>query len=302
MRKRLSIGVFAVCLVLAFGAFAFAAETGSEINNFMRLYGYEVPQSVLDDMHAAFSPTTIDCGDVKVTLSEMLYDGRMLYTAAHAVPTDPDAVLLMPGSAFLEDFVSGGYQENERDDNRTFLDAAREDGKRLLCVSVYPKEFDAVGEWFSDHFQRANNVSVLYSGANISSGDGPISVTLKIEIYEVDTITGEYGSAPLEEASLSTTIKALTPMETKRYTRQAEEEAPFHAVVLVKTGLTVYLDPEMKSEDDIFHDYTVMDASGEAYGEGAPPYANTCTMDQLPHELYILVDGNDTPLLLTAEQ
>ncbi len=301
MRKVLCVGVLTIFWTLACGLSAFAAENDSEISNFMKLYGYALPQSVLDDMHAAFSPQTVDCRDIKVTLSEMFYDGRMLYTSAQVTPIDPDAVLLMPGSAFLEDSVSGGNQEKERDDNRTFLNAAREDGKRLLCVSVYPKEFDAVGEWFSDHFQRADNVSVLYSGAVLTSGDGMIPVTWKIKVHEIDTVTGEYGSAPLEEASLSTTIRALTPMETKRYIPQAEEEAPFHAVVLVKTGLTVYVDPEWAAADDVFS-YTVLDASGEAYGEGTPPYANTCTMDELPHELYILLEGNGAPILLTAEE
>lgn len=302
MRKVLYIGILTICLMLACGLSAFAADNDSEIGNFIKLYGYELPQSVLEDMHAAFSPMTIDCGDIRVTLSEMLYDGRMLYTAAHVVPIDPDAVLLMPGSAFLEDFVSGGYGENERDDNRTFLNAAREDGKRLLSVEVYPKEFDALGEYFSDHFQRSNDISVLYSGAVISSGESLIPVTWKIQAYEIDTITGEYSTALPEEGFISTDIQALAPMETKRYVPQVEEKSPLHAVVLVKTGLTVYIDPELKSEDAIFRDYTLLDASGEAYGRGTPPYTNTFTMDELPHELYILLDGNDAPLLLTAEE
>jgi hypothetical protein len=302
MRKRLYIGVLTVCLLLGCGPITLAAENGSEIYNYIKLYGYELPQSVLDDMHAAFSPVAIVCGDIEITLSEMLYDGRMLYTAAYAVPIDPGAVLLFPGGAWLEDFVAGGYRENERDDNRTFLNAAREDGKRLLCVYVYPKEFDAVSEYFLDHFQRANDISVLYSGANISSGDGLIPVTWKIEIYEIDTVTGDYSSTLLDGASISTTIRALKPMETKRYIPQAEEKSPLHAAVLVKTGLTVYIDPEWKSEADIFRGYTMLDAAGIAYEKGTPPYTNTCTMDELPHELYILLDGIDAPLLLIAEE
>ena len=68
------------------------------------------------------------------------------------------------------DLVTGPYDEKLQNDMRSFESVAKEDGKQLLCVYAYMKEFDDIGEYFFDHFQKANGESVLMSGARMAGG------------------------------------------------------------------------------------------------------------------------------------
>lgn len=61
----------------------------------------------------------------------------------------------MPGDVQKNDLVTGSYDEKLQNDMRSFESVAKEDGKQLLCVYAYMKEFDDIGEYFLDHFQKA---------------------------------------------------------------------------------------------------------------------------------------------------
>lgn len=88
-------------------------------------------------------PIVVETNDVKVTVREIVYDGIWLYTSADICSITPESVLVMPGSAAIVDSCSGLNGEQGIADKRSFKNAAIEDGKRLLAVYVYPKEFSS---------------------------------------------------------------------------------------------------------------------------------------------------------------
>lgn len=162
---------------------AIADETiRSGIAWYLDLQGYPMQHAVKEGLHAFYMPQQEDCGDVQVTLQEVLYDGYWIYTSASVVPTSSETTLVMPGSAGMDERVSGGNGEKSRMDIRTFREAATEDGKRLLSVYVYPKEFDYLPFYFLDHRQDANDSSTLLSGSRLLAPSGTITIHGSVQI------------------------------------------------------------------------------------------------------------------------
>lgn len=271
------------------------ASTGdvtSDIAAWMEPYGtYRLSTEIQEEMHAAFPPITVNCGEVTVTANELLYDGEWMYTSAKIVPNDPDKTLVLPGGAAQPgERVCGINGEYERDDMRTFLTAAKEDGKQLLAVYVYPKEYDAVGSYFLDYFQRGNDVSVLLSGAQLAGGNLPISITWQIQIYDVDLDTQQYA---LIKQIVSEPMNIAPIRELSSYSYEVvSDEAPFDSVELIESALHTYIRPAWKSpEEAAIHLVTLWDASGNAYPTGATPDVNTAVIDSYPESLYLSIDG-----------
>lgn len=67
---------------------------------------------------------------------------------------------LLPGDAQPSDPAKGFYKENTREEKRSFLQVAKEDGKQLLAVYIYIKEFDEIGVYFLDHLQVSESTSM----------------------------------------------------------------------------------------------------------------------------------------------
>lgn len=271
---------------------AATGDVTSDIAAWMALYGsYRLPEELQEQMHAAFPPVTVSCGDVTVTFSELLYDGEWMYTAAKIVPNDPERTLVLPGGAAQPgEYVCGINGEYERDDMRTFRTAAKEDGKQLLAVYAYPKEYDAVGSYFLDYFQRANDVSVLLSGAQLAGGNLPISITWQIQIYDVDPDTQQY-MLMKQVTTEPVTISPIRELTSCTY-EVVSENAPFDSVELIESALHTYIRPAWKrSEEAGIHLVTLFDASGQVYPDGAAPDVNTAVIDGYPERLYLSLDG-----------
>ncbi len=102
--------------------------------------------------------TDVDCSLVKVSAKEVLYDTEMgtLYAAVTAVPASDD-VMIVPGDADSGDNVCGNYGEKLNTDTRTFPEAAREDGKRLIRVYAYRRNLKrkAPTPWITCSWQTA---------------------------------------------------------------------------------------------------------------------------------------------------
>lgn len=295
-------------LALLLAALCLAAPTLAEedtaLSRYLRLYGAPLPQAAEEAMQAAFVPATVSCGGVTVTFTEALWDGRWLYTACQVQPDDPSATLLLPGSAWAEDLVRGGYGETTRDDDRTFAQAALADGKRLLSVYAYPGEFDGLPEYFLDHLQEADPVSTLFSGAILQSDGEHITVHWSIQVREVDPADGSFRPGSLVEASHTTTIPRLGPVTRRTYT-PADPAPPLEGLTLTQTALTVYTAPAWTDGADARHRYRLLDADSNPLLDGMPPEADTYALDALPDTLHLQFWSDAAmdwlpPTLLTA--
>ena len=266
---------------------AIADETiRSGIAWYMDLHGFTLSQAIEDGMHDLYKPQEADCGDVQVTLQEVLYDGYWIYTSASVVPTSPEMTLVMPGSAEMGDRVSGGNGEKSRMDSRTFREAASEDGKRLLSVYVYPKEFDYLPYYFLDHRQDASGSSTLLSGSHLLAPSGIVTIHWSVQIYEVDKNTGIYTLA--DEHEFPAVITPLGDAAVKKYKPPAEEALPIDSITLIHTALTTYAIPSWVNEEDQgVYAFTLLDENNHQIRQGAPPDVYTFSMEQPPDELFV---------------
>lgn len=118
-----------------------------------------LPEGKAESNSAISRPIILNIEDASVTLRKTIYDGTWLYTSVSAIPLDSSTYLL-PGDAQPSDPAKGFYKENTREEKRSFLQVAKEDGKQLLAAYIYIKEFDEIGAYFLDHLQVSESTSM----------------------------------------------------------------------------------------------------------------------------------------------
>ena len=104
-------------------------------------------------------PIILNIEDASVTLHKTIYNGTWLYTSVSAIPLDSSTYLL-PGDAQLSDSAKYFYKENTSKKEQSFLQVSKKDGKQLLVVYIYIKEFDEIGACFLDHLQVSESTSM----------------------------------------------------------------------------------------------------------------------------------------------
>lgn len=245
-------------------------------------------------------PIVVETNDVKVTVREIVYDGIWLYTSADICAISPESVLVMPGSAAIGDPCSGLNGELDVEDKRSFKTAAFEDGKRLLAVYVYPKEFDELGEYFLDHFQRSGGVSTFLSGARMSTENDPAFLTLSIQVYEVDLQSGKY---TLLEEMLSNTqvVYPYVAVERQEYVPN-DESAPFDSVLMLKSGIAIYVQPMLEGAPCENIDFSCYSKDGERILHGAALDLRALSLTDFPDQITLNVYGEGNYSIIRRNQ
>ena len=242
------------------------------------------------DVSTGFEPLTIDYEDVQVTVDEILYDGLWMFAAAEITPKDPDKVLVIPGSASPNDPVAGIYGENARNDMRSFIDAAKEDGKRLLSVYAYPSDY--VGEYAMDYRQRPDDASVFLSCGEIKSSGTLAAITWSVEIYEIDLDTMRSTELIVEESDLQE-VRSIREPILHEYQLVSQIDAPFTSLTVMETALTTYVLPRWVEEEDRYmFSVEVFDESGEPLPQGTALDTRSVVLNEIPDRLTIELDGD----------
>ena len=299
IRKVALIAILLLCLPLAaFAAPNTNADDDSYLAQYMTRYDYVLPQTIIEQIQVNFTPQEADCDLIRVRFDEILYDGQWMYTSASVWPQNPDEVIVMPGDVQKNDLVTGPYDEKLQNDMRSFESVAKEDGKQLLCVYAYMKEFDDIGEYFLDHFQKANGESVLMSGARMASGCKAIKATWSIKVYDVDLETGKYSL--LGEYLFPMKILPLQPYAERTYRVVSGEKDLFESVVLAYTPLNTYVFPQWKEKQDRPRfSIALVDANDTPFSQGVPLAADTYVLDTLPNEIFLIVSDYHTGEMLS---
>ena len=294
IRKVALIAIFLLCLPLAaFAAPNTNADDDSYLAQYMTRYDYVLPQTIIEQIQVNFTPQEADCDLIRVKFDEILYDGQWMYTSASVWPQNPDEVIVMPGDVQKNDLLTGSYDEKPQSNMRPFESVAKEDGKQLLCVYAYIKEFDDIGEYFLDHFQKANGVSVLMSGARMAGGSKAIKATWSIKVYDVNLETGKYSL--LGEYLFPMKIRPLQPYAERTYRVVSGETDLFESVVLAYTPLNTYVFPQWKEKQDRPRfSIALVDANDTPFSQGVPLAADTYVLDTLPNEIFLIVSDYHT--------
>ena len=299
IRKVALIAILLLCLPLAaFAAPNTNADDDSYLAQYMTRYDYVLPQTIIEQIQVNFTPQEADCDLIRVRFDEILYDGQWMYTSASVWPQNPDEVIVMPGDVQKNDLVTGPYDEKLQNDMRSFESVAKEDGKQLLCVYAYMKEFDDIGEYFLDHFQKANGESVLMSGARMAGGCKAIKATWSIKVYDVDLETGKYSL--LGEYLFPMKILPLQPYAERTYRVVSGEKDLFESVVLAYTPLNTYVFPQWKEKQDRPRfSIALVDANDTPFSQGVPLAAAQYVGDPLPNEIFRIVSDYHTGEMLS---
>ncbi len=261
------------------------AAAESALSWLMGLYDYAMPQDVVTFAQTNFQPLTVDTEEIVVSIQEILYDGVWMFTAVTANPSSDD-VIIIPFEAEVNDLIAGGYGENLREDSRTFLEAAQEDQKDLLLVSIMPAEYEQADFYFLDHRQDAGAQSTLFSGAPVTLEGEEITIHIAVETTRISYTTGETLSESHHEYPV--TIKNLGIRSTKEYF-PATEDTPFEKLLLVQTELATYARPSWKelAADTAAPEYVLIDGDENPYPTVIPQDATSCSLDVLPDTVYV---------------
>lgn len=271
-----------------------AVSTSSNILSLLRRHGQPVipMDDVLQTLSAnAIEPISVDLEGIHITINELIYDGIWLYTAAKISPIDSHSILVMPGSAIVSDLVKGGNNENIRDDHRSFIDAAREDRKRLLAVYVYPREFDSLEWYFTDHFQQADDVSVFMSGAKINFGNETPIITWTIQVYEINLDTREYKLLAAVESNPQE-VTQLCELEYQDYQLINQNNEPCAQISFVMSIFAAYATIKWHNgKDPNGNLFTLYNEKGIKIEHGMASDTNAFSLSDFP--AYIAVETED---------
>lgn len=294
--KRILAAIMLVTMILTFSSGSFSEDKESDwtgIPWLMGVYGYNMDQALIDEMHDSFPVQTFDCGKAQVTLREVLYDGVWMFTAATVIPTAGEDVIIFPASADIEDFIAGGYQEGLRDDPRTFLEAASEDHKELLYIQIIPDEYWESEFFFDDHRQDPDEQSTLYSGGPVLMADDENEIHLTIQTSLISPETQEES----EPATYSFPVKIQRTASQRKNYHTAEADSPFDSVTLVITPLATHALPEWKTQElKETVEFQLLDCNGEPFPKGIPQDSTTCFLTDFPDQFIIRFedDGEST--------
>ena len=273
-------------------------ELQDGITWFFSTYQYDLPESMIEQIDAAFTPIMFSCGDVSVKLENILYDGVWMYTSAVIAPTDSGKTLVMPDDAEPGYPIAGTYGENLRSDSRTFAEAAAEDKKQLVRVMAVPDEFFEVSYFICASRQDANDTSTMVCCALCNWQDDEINISFSITVTGLDSISNEPVST--ETYSYPITVKRLGNLETKKYRPvDAEQSLECETITLTKTALTCYAVAE-KAGNQVYIPLQVCDVDGVPFSSGVPADAmTTLNLDSLPDHISVRTEQNQL-ILFTA--
>ena len=293
MKRLLSVVLMVAVLSFSLASIGVSESAETEwigLPWLMSLYGYDIDQGLMDEIHGNFQPQTFDCGEVKVTLKEVLYDGVWMLTASTVVPKDGANVIIQPYSADMDDFIAGGYQENLRDDPRTFRDAAIEEQKDLLVIKFYAEEYLKPGYYFVDHRQDKGEQSTLYSGAPIVLPEENNAVHYLIETWLISPATGK--QIAFNSYSFPVEIQR-TESQQKNY-HSVDADAPFENATLVMTPLATHILPKWKSDKLMQTSYyQLLDENGDSFPRGLPQDITTCFLTEFPDRFIVRFEDVD---------
>lgn len=295
----ISLSVLLVLLVVAtvicFVSPAAANAQEDQVTILSMLNDYGNTESITGAVmeRAALGPVMADCGDVHISITEMLYDGIWMYTAAKIQATDPNKVLIMPGAAEVSDPVGGVNGEIINGEKRSYLEVARAEGKKLLAVYVYPKEFDGLGEYLLDYRQLADNCTAFFSSAAVEAGNEPTTLTWSVQVYEVDLDTTGYTLQTMMESEPQT-VFPLEEISYQKYLLENDAETLCDEILLAKSAVTTYMLPQWTNEDDKYFNYlTMLTEEGKAVEHGIGPDMRAVSISDFPESFLIEINGDD---------
>lgn len=293
-----------IVLVMIFGMSSYTVGSAEEarqdgITWFISTYGYTLSESMVEQISTAFEPVTFDCDKVQVTLEAILYDGVWMYTSAILTPTSSEDSLILPDDAEPSFPVSGTYGEKLRDDPRTFIEAAIEDGKQLIRVMAVPQEFYEMEYFICASRQDAVETSTMVCATPCDWRDEVVNLSFHVDVTIMEPTNKD--NAETAAYDFPITVKRIGDIETAKYHANQEIKGlPYETITLIKTPVTVYAFWENGTKRTSAP-ANLADASGTAFTPGVPADGmTTFDLTAFPSQLSVNTE-QDQEIIFCAE-
>jgi hypothetical protein len=209
-------------------AVAYAAATRWGVFSFLE-YGYDkqMPPEAKDALQTNVPQTGGGEADVAFKIREALYDGNQLHIIIEARPKDAGKFFLMGFDQMPDDLVSNAGPLYEGDE-RTFKQAAAEDGKSLISIGM---GIEANGS----HMDGSADCLMEEDGTLVINLSGPLSMK-----GETVPLTCVYSISKWidEKPSAGQTVRGEFTFELKADTNRTQKQFS-GPVAIEKTGVTV---------------------------------------------------------------
>ncbi len=165
-------------IILLMAAVAYAAATQWGLNSFNQ----KMPPEAQGALQTNLPQTGGEEADVRVKVREVLYDGQQLHVIVEVRPKEPDKVLLMAFDSVPEDVVLNGGPVYAND-QRTYAQVAKEEGRRLMNVNFHIEEAE---EQAADSVLEEDGTLVAYLSSPLHVQGASIPLTCGYVIQKYD--------------------------------------------------------------------------------------------------------------------
>ncbi len=258
--KKFSVRLVLIAgiLLILMAGVVYAASTEWKLFDFFSgMYGLTPGNGLQKTLDENNIQQSFDAGEYVVTLQEAIADGKYVYVTASVHAKDGKSVYMMPMDVAPDETISiwaakaGGKSEGEND-QRTFLQAAKEEEKLLIAVNL---QYNAQGKGHvSSQVHSLSNDSsdfALFSGGAINfvlGGDLiteeshlPINITLSAQEW---TEEGEYkengGTKETFRFDLPVTATLMKKTVQGNGIKVPDTDASIDRVELMLTPLTMH--------------------------------------------------------------
>ncbi len=236
-----------IVLILMAGV-VYAASTEWRLFNFFSgMYG----RTPGDELQKAIEGNNIarsyETEKLTVDLTEAIADGKYMYLTAVIKPKPGQKLLLLPMDAMPDDSVAmwtgrPGVVSKPEDKNRTFLQLAKEEGKKLVAVNLWYQSGDISND-LADFIQLPDGGVSFVVGGTMVTDASKLPVSLIMTEQEL-TEEGEYLADTQTKETFAFDLAVTPPITQKTVTgnqiKVQNAGASIDRVQLTLTPLTLH--------------------------------------------------------------
>jgi hypothetical protein len=267
-------------LLLTAGALAAGSILG--LGDFFARISPNQPPKVerLDAFRNGVQPHVLEQDGLRLTLHELVADGRWTYAAVMVEPQAAD-VLPVPFGEVLE----RPFGLTDQTDTRDYREYARDENLRPASVSVYLESDALSGDYFIDNAYDSQGRLMLYLGGGTPEG-GQADYSLRI-------ITTQEGTEKTDR-SYPLAVQVLDEVITRVYPANlpvGNTGLVLKEAKLTLTALCAYLDVTIEGEPQLHADLM---KDGDFWPRGLSMSVNGYEMDALPDSIDIRLEQPST--------
>lgn len=270
----------ALLLITAFGALATGNILG--LGDFFAGINPEKHIKVerLETFHKDAQPLVIEQDSLRVTLHELIADGRWAYAAVMVEPLEADILPVPFGEALERPFGL-----TDQTDTRNYQEYAKDEGLRLVSVSVYLESEALNQDYFMDNTYDEEGRLMLYLG-----GETPEGYQASYSLRIITAMEGKEKTdqsfplnAQVRDGSITRVYPANLPVgNTGVILKEAR---------LTLTALCAYLEVNLEGETWLHADLM---KDGDFWPQGLSMSVNGYEMDKLPDSIDLRLEHPQT--------